>query len=822
MTLFSSKNDNYLSLAEAAREFGVSQDYLRFLIFKKQLRAVKFGRNWVTTRAWVKEQRSANGNKKKNSAAKPATDKKEGRLSRDISLKFYRAPYLRLSISIGALVLLFVLSRADALQHVARDSFVKLSREARIFLAEVNPQNLYAPSGTIGDAIGNFLTDYSPPFPREIASAVRAVPGKALAWLVEHPMTPEIAAKGVYHLAAAEFSGLIHGSVGEFFISTEAPPSPRQVITGIREDLSDIFTKAEAPSTRPVITVLKNIFDKALALRFPSLVKFIGLKQPQPVVKAPEVTPPQIPPEETSPEKSYEVQPRKISGEEVIQIREVIERREVVSTADVSVFQKKLDEINSFVLTQFSKVFTELTDLGSKVDTKTPFTVFAQSQKIDQLISPTIVSGMNISSGNLTSSGSFDFSGTGRVASDLSVGGTLASGAFSASTGSFSNNVTVRGDLTVNGSQTFSGALTVSSLTATSTTATSSVAYGFFAADKGGLVGIGTSSPFAKLSIAGLGTGAATYALAVSDSASTTRFVIQDNGSVGVGTTSPGTLLSINGPFLAQGTSTINGAGLIADGMFSTSSLNFYTSSNATPRVRITDAGFLGIGTTSPKGLLAVEHIVSNDPALGAFLVADEGTSTPSLIVLNQNGFVGVATRTPGALLSVGGAGLFTATTTILNGGLITEGVTAPGTLGFYTRGTAAPRMVIDSSGNVGIGTTNPGAKLEINAGGNGAIRIGNGDSIQGKNIAGSAGALLSVSAADDSVNVAASGFFPELRLWSNGVERIRVVSSGNVGIGTGTPGTLISVSGTAHIRDTLTVGGTLKATSTALFATEG
>lgn len=50
-----SAENHYLSLAEAAKHRKVSQDYLRFLIFKKKLRAVKFGRNWVTKVAWLDE-----------------------------------------------------------------------------------------------------------------------------------------------------------------------------------------------------------------------------------------------------------------------------------------------------------------------------------------------------------------------------------------------------------------------------------------------------------------------------------------------------------------------------------------------------------------------------------------------------------------------------------------------------------------------------------------------------------------------------------------------------------------------------------------------
>ncbi|MEK7172915.1 MAG: hypothetical protein AAB740_02985, partial [Patescibacteria group bacterium] len=49
------KNQEFMPLAQAAKVYGVSQDYLRFLIFKKRLHGEKFGRNWVTTKTWLDE-----------------------------------------------------------------------------------------------------------------------------------------------------------------------------------------------------------------------------------------------------------------------------------------------------------------------------------------------------------------------------------------------------------------------------------------------------------------------------------------------------------------------------------------------------------------------------------------------------------------------------------------------------------------------------------------------------------------------------------------------------------------------------------------------
>ena len=45
----------YISLSEAATEFGISHPHLKLLARKGRLRAFKIGKNWVTTRAAVAE-----------------------------------------------------------------------------------------------------------------------------------------------------------------------------------------------------------------------------------------------------------------------------------------------------------------------------------------------------------------------------------------------------------------------------------------------------------------------------------------------------------------------------------------------------------------------------------------------------------------------------------------------------------------------------------------------------------------------------------------------------------------------------------------------
>ena len=105
-----------------------------------------------------------------------------------------------------------------------------------------------------------------------------------------------------------------------------------------------------------------------------------------------------------------------------------------------------------------------------------------------------------------------------------------------------------------------------------------------------------------------------------------------------------------------------------------------------------------------------------------------------------------------------------------------------------------AERLRVDSSGRVGIGTSSPGTALEVNGAAKASYSIASGNLSAFASSSGglytyfSSGASVIQSAADNSGTAAPL-------LFISGSERLRVDSSGRVGIGTTSPTTLLDVS---------------------------
>ena len=118
----------------------------------------------------------------------------------------------------------------------------------------------------------------------------------------------------------------------------------------------------------------------------------------------------------------------------------------------------------------------------------------------------------------------------------------------------------------------------------------------------------------------------------------------------------------------------------------------------------------------------------------------------------------------------------------------------AYGNLLFYTFGNVSgwsETLRITGNGNVGIGTTRPGAKLELNAGTNDGLRLNNG-TVNG----------VVFNTANSAMTVGTVSNHP-LYLFTNNSPAATILPSGNVGIGTTSPGSFkLAVEGKIGARE--------------------
>ena len=139
-----------------------------------------------------------------------------------------------------------------------------------------------------------------------------------------------------------------------------------------------------------------------------------------------------------------------------------------------------------------------------------------------------------------------------------------------------------------------------------------------------------------------------------------------------------------------------------------------------------------------------------------------------------------------------------------------------------------APKMVIDSAGNVGIGTSSPSAKLHVNVTGDGGVKVS--ASAQANldlNITGTTDGCairFGDGGGDNRGGIRYQHSEDSMRFYTNGgsTERMRISSSGNVGIGTSSPSSWakLTIAGTGGAQTGATQA--LNVTSPSATANEG
>ena len=317
--------------------------------------------------------------------------------------------------------------------------------------------------------------------------------------------------------------------------------------------------------------------------------------------------------------------------------------------------------------------------------------------------------------------------------------------------------------------------------------------------DNGTNVGIGISSPTEKLHIVSSAAGNQFGRITATDSNASAAWVAQnDSGdnvvyrvfSSGVSGTQMGSALGRSASLLAN----LGGSGVFLLGTFSNT--NFVLGTNNTENMRITTAGNVGIGTTSP----AAKFVVSNAGVSG-FEVDPTGGVSSGVLLQAYN-------RSTSAYM----AQSYYALTHTFNVG----------------SGAGTRILDITSTGNVGIATTIPGSRLQVTATSNSATTVDNGITILNDSGVNNCLAGIRLSTYGDSdgglypkqfIGAIRDGAFgagkgsivfcnrdaADTSVVTLSDEKMRILPSGNVGIGTTTPTYKLSVLTTGTLGFSLT-----------------
>jgi hypothetical protein len=427
--------------------------------------------------------------------------------------------------------------------------------------------------------------------------------------------------------------------------------------------------------------------------------------------------------------------------------------------------------------------------------------------------------------------------GTVKLLASTDTLGTVTSVAVSGGT---TGLTTSGGPITTSGTITLAGTLGVANGgtgTTTAFTAGSVVFAGasgaysqdnanFFWDDTNNRLGIGTVTPSYRLEVTGSasalrvnGTNTGTDVLASfagrgvlgvdAPGVANGRFILTDGGLVGIGTNSPTNNLTVYngtsrtliraasdlnfaGAYLGTATSTNRGASLEllthVDGSNSTGwrtavsvdlfggtgdlvfsfagNSSTYAGLSYSEKMRLDINGNLGIGTSAPTvraDILGVGVASSAVQPLLQLRSASDALSNSVEMLLTP--IISGQTRT-----AIGG---------------VREGATANAAI--YMATNNAERMRITSAGDVGIGTSSPGTKLDILGAGNPTLTLRGSDAAYS--------GIVNIQAAGGGTSlINATGGSNILGLYTNTVERMRIDSSGNVGIGTSAPGAKLDV----------------------------
>ena len=263
---------------------------------------------------------------------------------------------------------------------------------------------------------------------------------------------------------------------------------------------------------------------------------------------------------------------------------------------------------------------------------------------------------------------------------------------------------------------------------------------------------------------------------------------------------------------------------------------DFAIRTNNADRIRIlgtgANAGFVGINTTAPTAMLDVNGglRIRGDSALnGALVVGGATTLTGSLAVGGTSIFTGLVAANGGVnttALTASGNGVFGGTLNVTGASTLSTlsagNTTVTGTLGVNGATTLNSSLAV--SGATTVSTLTASGNVTLNGGTANGVAFLNGSRVlttggaltfDGTNLAVTGAGTASAAKFIPTGGTAAGNgmYLPaanEVAFSTNGAERLRLTSGGNVGIGLSTPTNLLDVGGTFRASGAANFGSSL------------
>src|SRR3989344_1664990 len=631
--------DKLVSLREASKNSGIDQNYLRVLINRKVLRAVKVGRDWFVTENGLSDYTKKHSRKKNHFAVNQITAIKEIEKNDTEPLKTYFADSRR--------VLLREQHWQETLLSARKENLVSFLNDKKYSIHI--------------DRLEKRYDKLLKPAPKRYVSFYNGL------------KKPNFAKTAV--LAAALL----------LTIYAIAKPGDLSRLASLSQDLASAFGAINSSVTKlgeAPANLLAGIFPNFQ----PLLVRFLlggGIRES---VNLPGETIELAAPAPTKIEVTRPVVTKDVTKE--TQVKQIVETIERIVPADYNRLKDELTrsfEVNNNELRkEIAGLADELFSIQGQLTTtsrvsNSSIQMVTLSQKIDQLHNLTITDGLTVSSGDLTvSNGSVTAPSATFV--NLTITGSCTGCGGSGAQTPWTSNINGGGF-----SLTNAGNLTFTYFTGTSTSATSTLTTGGFAIgtnqfvveQTSGKVGIGTSSPSQLFSVVGSG-------------------YITGGLGIGIATTTSGNLqvagdiqtqnITINGTCSGCG----SGSGSVTSGTFGR--LAYYSAGTS-----VSSADFLviatsssssrfGIGTTTFSELLTVggnAFIGGNITATGTLSVVSLATLTGGILSNSSTSTITNLTMTLSTSTSATSTSLFAINATISTstiGNLLAGTVTATST----------------------------------------------------------------------------------------------------------------------------------------------